>query len=132
MSLYDRNLFDQIWKYFDNEKVWRDDDFECVRCGFSPSSAKCIFVHFMFDPSERTDVASFDRMRTLYGSAIEWVDVVAYDERNSCEARHRIKPPNPKNLKWETCTRATGVFVAMGLRVRALSAAPTRGRGRRF
>ena len=74
----------------------------------------------MFDPSESEDARSFEQIRSLNPFAVEWVELVEYDERGLCEERHRIKPPSKKNARWESCDRAKGVFAVMSVRIRLL------------
>ena len=73
----------------------------------------------LFDPSESEDVSSFEQIRSANrnSNAVEWVELVEYDERALCEERHRVKPPSKKNAKWETCDRAQGAFAVASIRL---------------
>ena len=70
-------------------------------------------------PHESEDASSFEQIRSANrnSNAVEWVELVEYDERALCEERHRVKPPSKKNAKWETCDRAQGAFAVASIRL---------------
>ena len=73
----------------------------------------------LFDPSESEDASSFEQIRSANRNsrAVEWVELVEYDERALCEERHRLKPPSKKNAKWQSCDRAQGAFAVASIRL---------------
>ena len=72
----------------------------------------------LFDLSHENDIQSFESLRWRHRGAIEWLELVPFDERAMCETYQRLRPPSKFQTQYERCSRATGVFGVMALSVR--------------